>query len=268
MLGLIITSVVLIVIMLVFVFILFKNIIKRIDDNAKTYFVNKMHNFDYLLEEKQEDLKKLNEKIEEIKAENENIINGESDKDIKDLIKNDDYSSKNNRNTIQTKILLNVPEYRDATTFFKNYKKIKKIFTINNEKIINSFVEKNKNSKDEKIYKKLEKIREKFDNDAIYECMTLSSENQINVVEESLTTTEKKFLKFDETVDKENFNLNDFINDIENKMRLYDPTIYVYVNEVNSNYNNIDKNIVTKQYKNMAEGIIIEYKNKIYDYSI
>ena len=33
-------------------------------------------------------------------------------------------------------------------------------------------------------------------------------------------------------------------------------------------YNEIDSNIVTKEYSNMSEGIIIKYRNKIYDYSI
>ena len=85
MIGLIVTSIILVIIMLVFVFILFKNIIKRIDDNAKTYFVNKMKNYDYILEEKQDNLKKLTEEIEAVKAENENIIKKIDDKDNKAL---------------------------------------------------------------------------------------------------------------------------------------------------------------------------------------
>ena len=67
--NLIIAAVVLIVIMLVFIFILFKNIIKRMDENAKKYFVNKMQDYDYILEEKQAKLEEIKSEISEIKAE-------------------------------------------------------------------------------------------------------------------------------------------------------------------------------------------------------
>ena len=61
---LIIAAVILIVIMLVFIFILFKNIIKKMDENAKKYFVNKMQDYDYILEEKQAKLEEIKEEIE------------------------------------------------------------------------------------------------------------------------------------------------------------------------------------------------------------
>ena len=72
--NLIIAAVVLIVIMLVFIFILFKNIIKRMDENSKKYFVNKMQDYDYILEEKQAKLEEIKSEISEIKAENRNIL--------------------------------------------------------------------------------------------------------------------------------------------------------------------------------------------------
>ena len=56
MLELVIASVVLIVIMITFVFILFKNTLKRMNDNAKKYFVNKMQDYDYIIEEKRNEL--------------------------------------------------------------------------------------------------------------------------------------------------------------------------------------------------------------------
>ena len=63
MLSLVIVAVILIAIMLVFVFILFSNIIKRMDDNAKKYFVNKMQDYDYILDEKQSKLNEIKIKI-------------------------------------------------------------------------------------------------------------------------------------------------------------------------------------------------------------
>ena len=59
MVELIVSAVILIIIMLVFVFFLFKNILKRMDDNAKRYFVNKMQDYDYIIEEKRTELNNL-----------------------------------------------------------------------------------------------------------------------------------------------------------------------------------------------------------------
>ena len=79
MIKLIVAAIILIIVMLVFVFILFKNIIKRIDENAKTFFVNKLHSFDYILEEKQTKLEEIKSEIEGIKLENRNILRNDDD---------------------------------------------------------------------------------------------------------------------------------------------------------------------------------------------
>ncbi len=90
--NLIIAAVILIVIMLVFIFILFKNIIKKMDDNAKKYFVNKMQDYDYILEEKQAKLEEIKNEIDEIKSENRNILreDGFDDKPDKDTNRDED----------------------------------------------------------------------------------------------------------------------------------------------------------------------------------
>ena len=77
--NLIIAAGILIVIMLVFIFILFKNIIKRMDENAKKYFVNKMQDYDYILEEKQARLEEIKNEINNIEASNQNILKTSDD---------------------------------------------------------------------------------------------------------------------------------------------------------------------------------------------
>ena len=76
MVRLIVAAIILIVIMLVFVFILFKNIMKSINENAKKYFVNKLHDYDYILEEKQKKLEEVRTEINSLK-EHKNIINNQ-----------------------------------------------------------------------------------------------------------------------------------------------------------------------------------------------
>ena len=73
MIELVVVAVILIVIMLTFVFILFKNIIKNMNENAKKYFVNKLQDYDYILEEKHKTLEVLKTEIEQ-KEVHKNIL--------------------------------------------------------------------------------------------------------------------------------------------------------------------------------------------------
>ena len=279
MIKLIVAAIILIIVMLVFVFILFKNIIKRIDENAKTFFVNKLHSFDYILEEKQTKLEEIKSEIEGIKLENRNIL--KNDDDIAD-----DYDGRKKIDSKKTYELdeeeeeellrirkqkqnntLKDPDYRD-NRFFNNYKELKRLFTVDNEQIVRNFIAKNKNVKEDKEYKVLQNIKDKFDEDAIYGCLTLNSDIQRNLIGEVLTKKEKTILNYEELISKKDFTVNDLIDYIEERMEQIEPTIYIYVNGLTTNYNYIDKNIITKQYSNMSEGIIIKYRNKIYDYSI
>lgn len=269
--NLIIAAVVLIVIMLVFIFILFKNIIKRMDENAKKYFVNKMQDYDYILEEKQAKLEEIKSEISEIKAENRNILKDDEEYETGDYSNknnNDIYEDSPKRDTYEeVKYNLNVPDYRE-TQFFNNYKEVRKVFTVNNEKIIKEFIAEHKNLKEEKEYKSLEKLRKKFDEETIYGCLTLSSQDQIAILKDALTATEKKLVNFDELTKKNKFNVEDLIKYIDDRMEQIDPTICIYTNVLDKKYEEIDSNIITKEYCNMSEGIIIKYRNKIYDYSI
>ena len=274
--NLIIAAVVLIVIMLVFIFILFKNIIKRMDENAKKYFVNKMQDYDYILEEKQARLEEIKNEINNIEASNQNILKTSDDEyeeenDYKEKKKKDideEYDElPRKKETEDIKYNLNVPNYRE-TQFFNNYKEVRKVFTVNNEKIIKEFIADHKDLKEEKEYTSLAKLRKKFDENTIYGCLTLSSQDQIAILKDALTATEKKLINFDELTKKNKFNVEDLIKYIDDRMEQIDPTICIYTNVLDKKYDEIDSNIVMKEYKNMSEGIIIKYRNKIYDYSI
>lgn len=279
MIKLIVAAIILIIVMLAFVFILFKNIIKRIDENAKTFFVNKLHSFDYILEEKQTKLEEIKSEIEGIKLENRNILRNDDDitdeyngrkkidsKKTYELDEEEEEELLRIRKQKQNNTLKD-PDYRD-NRFFNNYKELKRLFTVDNEQIVRDFIAKNKNVKEEKEYKTLQNIKEKFDEDAIYGCLTLNSDLQKKVIDEVLTKKEKTILNFENLSNKNDFTVNDLIDYIDERMEQIEPTIYIYVNGLTTNYNYIDKNIVTKQYSNMSEGIIIKYRNKIYDYSI
>jgi competence protein ComGC len=260
MIELIIVAVILILIMLVFVFVLFKNILEKMEENAKKYFVNKMQAYDYILEENREELRKIKSEMAYAKEQNSNIVKTEDDIEEKK-------QKKNLFESETVKYNLDVPEYRE-TQFFNNYKEVKKVFAVNNEKIIKDFIAEHKNPKEEKEYKALKKVRDKFSNQTIYEFLTLSNEEQIKILDEGLTDTEKKLVNLNKYTKNKSFNIRKFIKSIDNRMEQIEPTIYVYSSNTNDHFEEIDKNIVSKKYNNMSEGIIIKYRNRIYDYSI
>lgn len=259
MIELIVVAVILIVIMLAFIFILFKNIMKSMNENAKKYFVNKLQDYDYILEEKQTKLEKIRAEILEFEQ-HKNIL--ENTDEVQENIPKVEEKIKDVKYDLKT------PEFRE-TQFFNNYKEIKKIFTIDNEKIIKDFIQEHRNNKEDREYKALKKLREKFDQEAVYGCLTLNSADQIKILDEVLTATEKKLVKFQEmTKENKKFSIKMLIDFIEHRIEILEPTIYIYTNGLEKRYDLIDNNIVMKQYNNMSEGIIIKYKNKIYDYSI
>ena len=260
MIELIVVAVILIVIMLVFVFILFKNIMKSMNENAKKYFVNKLQDYDYILEEKQTRLEQIRTELKEIE-EHKNILDKTEDGEIEKSVPKMEEKSR------EIKYDLKTPEYRE-TQFFNNYKEVKKIFTVDNERIIKEFIGQHKNDKEDKEYRALKKLREKFDQAAIYGCLTLNPSDQIKILDEVLTVTEKKLVKFQEIKQDEKFNIKKFIKSIDLRMEKLEPTIYIYTNGLDKRYDLIDSNIIMKQYNNMSEGIIIKYRNKIYDFSI
>ena len=278
---LIVAAVILIVIMLMFIFILFKNIIKKMDENAKKYFVNKMQDYDYILEEKQARLEEINSEINQIKEEHKNILQKDEDEEQEETT---DKNGKENKKTSddfieeeeeyrpkkplkEVNYNLNVPEYRE-TQFFNNYKEVREKFTVNNKQIIKDFITEHKNLKEEKEYKALKKLRAKFNEESIYGCLTLSSDDQIKILKDALTETEKKLVSFNKMIEKPDFSIKDLIKFIDNRMEEIDPTIYIYTNTSDNIYESLDSNIVEIEYKNMSEGIIIKYRDKIYDYSI
>lgn len=261
MIKLIVAAVILIIVMLVFVFVLFKNIIKNINENAKKYFVNKLQNYDYLLEEKQTKLEELRAELNE--AENKNILDR---KDDTYDIDGDRLLNGTKQNSIQYD--LRTPEFREVQ-FFDNYRQVKRVFTVDNENIIKNFIKEHKNDKENKEYQALKKIRQKFDGDGIYGCLTLDPEDQIKILNDTLTAGEKKVVKFPEMIENEKeFSIKKMISYIDNRMEEIEPTIYIFTNGLDRRYDSIDENIVMKQYNNMSEGIIIKYRNKIYDFSI
>jgi len=66
MVELIISAVIVLVIMFLFTFSMFKNIIRRIGDNSKKYFIDKLQDYNYIIEEKEKELEILKSEIKDL----------------------------------------------------------------------------------------------------------------------------------------------------------------------------------------------------------
>lgn len=276
MIELIISSVIIILIMILFTYFILKNGVKKINDSAKNYFVNKMQSFNYIIEEKEKELEDLRKQIANAKinikeanllTQKKNIVVNQDDEQKEyEYIKN--YKQKNKPEE-PLNYNFSSPHYRESN-FFLNYKYLNSKFELNNVEVINEFISNIVVEKEtSKRYKILSELRLKFSEDIVYQCLTLENFVQYELIKESIDEEENKIINFQNQFQNPNeFKITDFIEYIDNLIQKYDYIIYVYVGEKNLSYDYINKNIKTLFYRNMSQGIIIRYRGKIYDYSI
>lgn len=283
MIEIMLPTIIIVLIMLVFSMFIFKNMIKRINHKVKLYFIEKLQEYNYLIEEKEEELEKLRNSINDYTKNEKNI----SMPDSKNAKKEETYTEVMFSSEIEKKLKemrkfkkelkerrqmvydIPTPEYREES-FFDTYKDLKKNFKIDNEKTISEFIEKHKTTvKDENKYKALVKFRKQFTPEVIYELLTLGSLEQYQIIEEVISIKEKEAIDFDKNFkNKDKFTILKLLKILETKIKENDPTVYVYVADEKLNYDNLGKNVKTRYYKHMSEGVIIHYKGKMYDYSI
>lgn len=254
MLELIIPAVIIVVIMFSFAIFMLKNIVKRINQNTKKYFVDKLQDFDYMIAEKEKEIEILNKQIEKLRKAKEN-----SDDEVVVQV--------HKRQEPREQIVYDIPtpQYREET-FFRTYKTLNKEFDINDEKVLKQFIKEHKSEYEEE-YQLLQNFKNYFTKNAIYECLTLTSEEQLDLVKSVMNEKDKRYIE--PLIQKiKVFSVVELLEQIKERMDKINPTIYVYVGRENVNYDYLGSNIKTKLFKNMSKGIMIEYQDKIYDYSI
>ena len=257
MIEIIISSIIIVLIMIVFVFVILKNVIRRINHNSKKYFVNKLEDYHYIVEEKEQQITDLKNEIKILQKNKEEL---------------EEYRKleipKKKREAPKPAINLKVPKYREEN-FFVNYKELKQKFDFDKEELIKEFIKEHQNKKDEKDYKTLVNFKNKFNKEAIYQLVTLPGEEQVDIINTILTDREKTLIDIENIIEnKAKFSIVNLFKEIDKMLLELDPTINVYVSKYDKDYNYIDPYIKTSKYANMSEGIIIEYKGKKYDFSI
>lgn len=237
-----------IILLVVLMSLILKNAVKEVDKKSKSFFVDKLQEYDYLIDEKEKRLSELESELEKRK-------NG-----LKDS--NRDINSPNYDFDSSIIDLLTETNYLDKNIFALN-KKIEEKFIINYEDLIKDFLS---NIKDNNRYEFTLNLRNKFTPDEIYKIETLLPEDREIYLKEILTSDE--YMVYEIFTSSNKFNMVDFIDYLNRLIELNNPTIEILVPNKNINYDYIDSKIKTKVSDNIYRGIKIVYRNKVYDFSL
>jgi len=259
----------------VFTVYIFDNIGKRINTKLKHFFVEKLQDYNYLIDEKEKQLEEIRkqirieqERLKELEPSTENMFSTTIEEQLRKMKL---FNEGKIKLVDEDDIVFNfkTPDFREEE-FFNNYKKLRNNFKVDVNSILENFAKEHFNTpSQEATYETLYKLKMKFSEKSIYELLTLNGKDQYKILDEILSEEEKKAVNFEKAFKNEkNFTVLIFLDKINEIIKENDPTIYVYVSKNNADYNKINKNIKVFEYKNISEGVIIHYKGKMYDYSI
>ena len=211
-----------------FMFFILKGTVKKINSQTKLYFVDKLQEYDYMINQKEEKLNSINQEIH------------------KQSIKKTEEVVKPQKNTYEFDYqiidLFNKTKYQDKNIFELN-KKIDETFNINYIDLLKKFLE---HIHDDKTYDFCLNLKDKFTSELVYELKIMNDKEQENKLKEILDDTE-------------------YLTEL---LDLNSPNIMVYVGSKSENYDYLSKYIKTIYSKDIYKGIRIIYRKKIYDYSL
>ena len=240
----------LIVAFLIFLmFLILKKTVRIVNEQTKSYFVNKLQGYDDLITEREN---KLNEIDELIKSRE---IGKEGNK--KELSKSG-YAF--DTNVID---LFNSTQYQDKNIFELN-RKIDENFVVNYEELVKDFLTFCDDSKD---YEFCYNLRNKFDSDQIYRFKSMLDTEFEDGLKSFLTEKEFKIYEAFKLIISDH-TIENFVVYLEQLVDLNSPKVTILVGSKHENYDHLSEYIETKYSDKIYRGIKIVYKNKVYDFSL
>ena len=221
----------------------------------KKIFVDKLQEYDYLIDDKEKRIDSLDETIDKktkayAKLEQE-VYELEKTLEDKEIVKPENI------------VLPTDADFEDGN-ILSGYKKIKDGFRFDVEEEIKKFLSKINDSKEE--YSIYCNVRNYFSPSVIYTILTYPSDDQKKIINELLEENEKKLLEKELNVKR--FSITNFINKLDILILKSNPEIKIYTGNEKDNFNKLNENITTIFDKKITEGFKIIYKGVVYDYSI
>ena len=229
-------------------FIILRKTVRIVNEQTKSYFVNKLQGYDDLIAERETKLSEIDE-----------------------LIKNREIGKENNRGNLKGGYafdtdmidLFNSTEYQDKNIFALN-KKIDETFVVNYEELVKDFLAFCDDSKD---YDFCVKLREKFNSEKIYNFKSMLEMDMEEELKNYLTAKEYKIYEAFKLIINEH-TIENFVIYLDQLVDLNSPKIIILVGNKHENYDHLSEYIETKYNDKIYRGIKIVYKNKVYDFSL
>lgn len=233
-----------------FMFFILKGTVKQINSQTKLYFVDKLQEYDYLINKKEEKLNNINQELREQEAKKVDEFNTN-----KKTTYEFDY---------QIIDLLNKTKYQDKNIFELN-KKIDETFNIDYVGLLKRFLE---YVKDDGTYEFCIKLRDKFTSDVVYQLKIMDISEQLEYLGSFLDDLEFNIYKVYLGMAGKGACVDGFMEYLNELLDLNSPNVMVYVGSRNENYDYLSKYIKTIYSKDIYKGIRIIYRKRIYDYSL
>jgi len=243
-------AILVIVVLVLFMFFILKGTVRKINSQTKLYFVDKLQEYDYLINQKEEKLNLINQEIQE--KEKSRVETSVSTK------------KKTYEFDYQIIDLLNKTQYQDKNIFELN-KKIDEKFNIDYVNLLNKFLE---NVVDDGTYQFCVNLRNRFTSDLVYQLKVMDINEQKIYLEKMLEKNEYNIYKLYLLMAGKGASIDGFMEYLGELLDLNSPNIMVYVGSKTENYDYLSKYIKTIYSKDIYKGIRIIYRKRIYDYSL
>ena len=220
-----------------------------VNEQTKSYFVNKLQSYDSLIQDKENKLQEINEAI----------------KDREKGIKEETKTSLNTGYAFDTNVidLLNATKYQDQNIFELN-RKIDENFVVNYEELIKDFLTLCEDNKD---YDFCLNLRGKFSSDIIYELKSMVPEDMEKKLSEMLDQKEYKVYDAFKLMVSDH-SIDNFMIYLGQLVDLNNPKVKVLVGSKSENYDHLSDYIETIYSDKIYRGVKIVYRNKVYDFSL
>ncbi len=239
---------VLVILLIIVMFLLLKRLIFKVNQQSMDYFLDKLKAYDQLVDDREKKLKELDELIDN----KENELNKKEESHVHENTPVFFYDLKN-------------VNYKDENIFHK-MKEVDRKFHFDNKKVVSDFIDHHFDASIIEEYKKYCEIKERFNQDTIFNILTKKESKQIDEVRSILGDSVSildHYLKKNKV-----FHIKKFVSYLNNILNTLDPYVYVYVGNENENYNSLHSYVQTKFDDSIYKGIRIIYRGKLYDYSI